>query len=103
MPVVDIIVISHNHYDHLDADFVESLPNKKDIGVVVPLGIGEFFRDKDYIKIHGPGVDISNTWQLCDIYRFFNISPLKPFLTKLCFRVIMRGNRFDGFLFFAIL
>ena len=52
LPAVNIIVISHNHYDHLDADFVESLPNKKDIDVVVPLGIGEFFRDKDYIKIH---------------------------------------------------
>jgi len=52
LPAVDIIVISHNHYDHLDADFIESLSNKKDIDVVVPLGIGEFFRDKDYIKIH---------------------------------------------------
>ena len=49
---VNIIVISHNHYDHLDADFIESLPNKKDIEVVVPLGIGEFFRDKEYVKIH---------------------------------------------------
>ncbi|MBC8441865.1 MAG: MBL fold metallo-hydrolase [Deltaproteobacteria bacterium] len=52
LPAVNIIVISHNHYDHLDADFVESLPNKKNIDVVVPLGIGEFFRNKDYIKIH---------------------------------------------------
>lgn len=52
LPVVDIIIISHNHYDHLDADFVGSLPNKKDIDVVVPLGIGEFFREKDYVKIH---------------------------------------------------
>jgi len=52
LPTVNIIVISHNHYDHLDAEFVESLPNKKDIEVVVPLGIGKFFRDKDYIKIH---------------------------------------------------
>lgn len=52
LPPVDIIVISHNHYDHLDADFVESLPHKKDIEVVVPLGIGDFFRDKGYIEIH---------------------------------------------------
>ena len=52
LPAVDIIVISHNHYDHLDADFVDSLPNKKGIEVVVPLGIGKFFRDKDYIRIY---------------------------------------------------
>ena len=52
LPAVDIIVISHNHYDHLDADFFESLPNKEGIEVIVPLGIGEFFRDKDYIRIY---------------------------------------------------
>lgn len=52
LPEVKIIVISHNHYDHLDADFIESLPNKKDVDVVVPLGIGPFFREKDYVKIH---------------------------------------------------
>jgi L-ascorbate metabolism protein UlaG (beta-lactamase superfamily) len=52
LPAVDIIVISHNHYDHLDADFVDSLPNKKGIEVVVPLGIGKFFRDKDFIRIY---------------------------------------------------
>lgn len=52
LPIVNIIVISHNHYDHLDADFIESLPNKKDIEVVVPLGIGKFFKDKGYVKIH---------------------------------------------------
>lgn len=52
LPEVNIIVISHNHYDHLDADFVESLLNKKDIEVVVPLGLGEFFRKRDFVKIH---------------------------------------------------
>ncbi len=52
LPAVNIIVISHNHYDHLDANFVESLPNKSDVEVVVPLGIGAFFRDKGYVKIH---------------------------------------------------
>jgi len=52
LPTVNIIVISHNHYDHLDANFIESLPNKKDIEAVVPLGIGEFFKDKGYVKIH---------------------------------------------------
>jgi len=52
LPPIDIVIISHNHYDHLDAEFVESLPNKRDIEVVVPLGIGDFFRERDFIKIH---------------------------------------------------
>ncbi|MES9956270.1 MAG: MBL fold metallo-hydrolase [Sedimenticola sp.] len=52
LPKVNMIVVSHNHYDHLDADLVESLSEKKEIDVVVPMGVGEFFKDKGYEKIH---------------------------------------------------
>jgi len=37
-------VISHSHYDHLDADTVEALPAS--VGWYVPLGLGDFFRDR---------------------------------------------------------
>jgi N-acyl-phosphatidylethanolamine-hydrolysing phospholipase D len=37
-------VISHSHYDHLDADTVERLPAS--VGWYVPLGLGEFFRGR---------------------------------------------------------
>lgn len=36
------IVISHNHYDHLDADSIRALP--ADSTVYVPLGLGEYVK-----------------------------------------------------------
>lgn len=52
LPPIDIIVVSHNHYDHLDARTIAALPNKADIDVVAPLGLAELFRDAGYTKIH---------------------------------------------------
>jgi N-acyl-phosphatidylethanolamine-hydrolysing phospholipase D len=37
-------VISHNHYDHLDASTVEALPET--VGWYVPLGLGPWFRER---------------------------------------------------------
>ena len=52
LPKVDILVISHNHYDHLDEAFVEALPNKSNVHVVVPLELGTFFSERGYKNIH---------------------------------------------------
>ena len=34
---IDIVVVSHNHLDHLDAETVESLQGKEKIHVFIPL------------------------------------------------------------------
>ena len=39
MPAVDIVVVSHDHYDHLDMETIKYLRNKG-INFVVPLGLG---------------------------------------------------------------
>ena len=52
LPKVDILLISHNHYDHLDEAFIEKLPNKEEVMVLVPLGLGEFFLSRGYSNIH---------------------------------------------------
>jgi N-acyl-phosphatidylethanolamine-hydrolysing phospholipase D len=52
LPQVDVILISHNHYDHLDEDFIESLPNKKSIHVFVPLKLKTFFSSRGYSHVH---------------------------------------------------
>ena len=43
MPEIDYLVISHDHWDHLDYETVMQLKNR--VGkVVCPLGVGETFR-----------------------------------------------------------
>ena len=39
LPPIDVIVISHDHYDHLDADFVRAMASSG-VRFAVPLGIG---------------------------------------------------------------
>lgn len=41
-PSIDIIIVSHNHHDHLDGETGSNLKNKDNIHVVVPLGLGPF-------------------------------------------------------------
>ncbi len=48
LPTIDIIIVSHNHYDHLDDKTVRELPNKENIQVVVPLGLKPFFIERGY-------------------------------------------------------
>ncbi|MBW1725017.1 MAG: MBL fold metallo-hydrolase [Deltaproteobacteria bacterium] len=52
LPQIDIILISHNHYDHLDEDFIESIPKKENIHVFVPLKLEAFFSKRGYTNVH---------------------------------------------------
>lgn len=51
LPKVDVICISHNHYDHLDEKTISRLPNKKDIHVICPLKLGSFFLKRGYERV----------------------------------------------------
>ena len=43
LPPIDVVVISHAHYDHLDTATLKKMPNKERIVAVVPLGLGKYF------------------------------------------------------------
>lgn len=64
LPPIDIVVVSHNHYDHLDDETVSNLKNKENIHVVVPLGLKPFFTERGYSNVTeldwGESVSIDN-------------------------------------------
>ena len=43
LPEINLLIISHNHYDHLDQATLDVLPNKDRIPVIVPLKLKEYF------------------------------------------------------------
>lgn len=49
LPRVDAVVISHNHYDHLDAPTLRRLP--RDTPVFVPAGLGRWFRRRRFTHV----------------------------------------------------
>ena len=52
LPPVDAVVISHNHYDALDAASVEALAEAHpDVHFFVPLGLAAWFRDRGINRV----------------------------------------------------
>jgi L-ascorbate metabolism protein UlaG (beta-lactamase superfamily) len=51
LPPVDVILLSHNHYDHLDLATIEALPGKARIEVVAPLRLGRYFSERGYANV----------------------------------------------------
>ena len=51
LPKIDVIIISHNHFDHTDYFTLKKIESKKDIEVIVPLRLGNFFKKLGYSKI----------------------------------------------------
>ncbi|RZS43704.1 L-ascorbate metabolism protein UlaG (beta-lactamase superfamily) [Herbihabitans rhizosphaerae] len=49
LPKVDAVVISHNHYDHLDAPTIKRLP--RNTPVLVPAGLGEWFTRRGFTDV----------------------------------------------------
>lgn len=49
LPRIDAVVISHNHYDHMDWATLRRLP--RDTPVLVPGGLGEWFRRKGFTRV----------------------------------------------------
>lgn len=47
LPRLDAVLISHDHYDHLDTATIDALVRTQDAPFVVPLGVGEHLRRWD--------------------------------------------------------
>ena len=51
LPKIDFVIISHNHYDHLDVDSLVTLKNKFDPTFIVPLANAALLEDYGITKI----------------------------------------------------
>jgi L-ascorbate metabolism protein UlaG (beta-lactamase superfamily) len=51
LPEINTILVSHNHYDHLDTTTLRKIKNKKNISVICPLELSKIFTSLGYIKV----------------------------------------------------
>lgn len=58
LPAIDLVLISHNHYDHLDLRTVLRLKEQHDPQFITPLGVGQYLNKHDITKT----VDL-NWWE----------------------------------------
>lgn len=52
LPPIDVLAVSHCHYDHLDAPTIRALPRKDAVAVLAPLRLGAFFRRRGFREVH---------------------------------------------------
>lgn len=46
LPKIDLVLISHNHYDHLDIETLEKLKTAHDPLILVPLGVDRYLEEQ---------------------------------------------------------
>lgn len=51
LPPIDIILISHSHYDHLDSSTLKKIKNKAKIQVITPLKLANTIKKEGYSKV----------------------------------------------------
>lgn len=65
LPRIDIVLLSHNHYDHLDLPFILRLASRSQIEFVVPLGVARLLKSHGVVSAHeldwGESIDIRET------------------------------------------
>ncbi len=51
LPPIDLLLLTHNHYDHLDLPSLDALPLTPDACAVVPLGLRGYVEERGFAEI----------------------------------------------------
>jgi len=51
LPQIDLLIVSHNHYDHLDMPALRQLPGKAHVQVLVPTGLGALLHEGGFERV----------------------------------------------------
>jgi N-acyl-phosphatidylethanolamine-hydrolysing phospholipase D len=51
LPPTDLLLLSHNHYDHLDLPTIEALPARERIQAITPLRLGHYFASRGFGRV----------------------------------------------------
>lgn len=51
LPPIDVLVITHNHYDHLDLPSLDKLPRAPGARAIVPLGLGHYASSRGFDQV----------------------------------------------------
>lgn len=60
LPPIDVVLISHNHYDHLDLRTLRWLARRGHSAFVVPIGVGQLLRSEEIGPVHE--LDWGESW-----------------------------------------
>lgn len=63
LPRIDAILLSHNHYDHLDKPTLRRLSREHEPAIFCPLRVGETLRRIGYSEIHEMDWGQTETWR----------------------------------------
>ncbi|MCG8310296.1 MAG: MBL fold metallo-hydrolase [Cytophagales bacterium] len=69
LPAIDFVIISHNHYDHLDAPTMKKLILQHNPQVITPLGVGQFIE-----SLGSKRVSDMDWWQTVEMLNGLKIS-----------------------------
>lgn len=75
LPPLDVVLLSHDHYDHLDVDSLQTIARRHDPLFLVPLGVGRLVRSAGVRRVYE-----LDWWQYVELDGWrFHCTPAKHF------------------------